>query len=191
VRPLHPHAVHRAAETSANSHRGRRGPPGSGRAKVRACVRECVRACVRAENSLRVRSCTVAVCSAYICVFAWCVYARECLCCEVGACVNVSVRVYVCLCSCACVYSRVCLLACLRVCVFACLCACVLACVRVPNLMDARGPVPAPRGTAARAGGAGAKRFVCVFVCFVSVRRPITDPPPSFPRRPAEARSGP
>jgi hypothetical protein len=50
------------------------------RAAQGARVRACARACVRAENSLRVRSCTVAVCSAYICVFAWCVYARECLC---------------------------------------------------------------------------------------------------------------
>jgi hypothetical protein len=33
-----------------------------------------VRVCVHAENR------TVAVCSAYICVFASCVYARVCLC---------------------------------------------------------------------------------------------------------------
>ncbi len=50
------------------------------RAWVRGCVGAWVRGCVRAENSLRVRSCTVAVSSAYICVCAWCVYARVCLC---------------------------------------------------------------------------------------------------------------
>jgi hypothetical protein len=84
-----------------------------------------MRACVRAENSLRVRSCTVSVCGAYICVFASCVYLRECLCCEVGAWVNVSVRVYVCLCSCVCVYSRARARACVFVWVRACACVCV------------------------------------------------------------------
>ncbi len=78
MRPLHPHAVHRTGETGAT----RIERMGSARKRVgqgacvRACVRACVLACMRPEYSLRVRSCTVAVCSAYICVFAWCVYAR-------------------------------------------------------------------------------------------------------------------
>ena len=48
--------------------------------RKRAGQGACVRACVRAENSLRARSCTVSVCGACICVCAWCVHARECLC---------------------------------------------------------------------------------------------------------------
>ena len=63
----------RQAQLASRAH----GPTGSVWAKVRVCVRACV--CVRAENSLRARSCTVSVCSPYICVFAWCVYAHECL----------------------------------------------------------------------------------------------------------------
>ena len=102
VCPLHPHAVHRAAETGATrigrawSNRKRVGQGARVRACVRACVRGCgrTRACVRArlhalracvrESSLRVRSYAALVRSAYTCVCEWCMHVRVCVR-EVGA----------------------------------------------------------------------------------------------------------
>ncbi len=63
MRPLHPHAVHCAAEADATriEHAW---SDGKRVGQVHACA--CVRAC------LRVRSCTVSVCSAYMCAVAGC-----------------------------------------------------------------------------------------------------------------------
>jgi hypothetical protein len=151
---------------------------------VSVCVCGCVRACVCVCVFARVFACVRACVCLSVCVcirVSMRVRARACVrlhaepdgaCVRVRECIRVCVCVCVLACVCMCVYSRVCARACVRASAGVCIRVSVRvrACVYVPNLMDARGPVSAPRGTAARAGHRRGRKAVCLFVClFVCV----------------------
>jgi hypothetical protein len=96
VRPLHPHAVHRAAEAGTTHIERARSNCKLAWAQVRACVRACVPRTACARGPARCR------CAAPASAYARGVCMRVSVCVrEVGACANVSV------CVCVCVYSRV------------------------------------------------------------------------------------